>query len=137
MLGDNEYGMSCVRRLNGTIKLVRGNHDTDVRWKLYSELPNVELLGWAEVIKYNKYSFYLSHFPTMTSNLEKSACLRMHLIGLHGHTHQKKNFYSDIPYLFNVGLDSNNNTPILIDDAIKMMKLEFQKCIDMIGGVEI
>ena len=137
MLGDNEYGMSCVRRLNGTIKLVRGNHDTDVRWKLYSELPNVELLGWAEVIKYNKYSFYLSHSPTMTSNLEKSACLLMHLIGLHGHTHQKKNFYSDIPYLFNVGLDSNNNTPILIDDAIKMMKLEFQKCIDMIGGVEI
>ena len=132
MLGDNAYGIECVKRLNGHIKLIRGNHDTDARWKLYATLPNVELLGWAEVIKYNKYQFYLSHHPTLTSNLEKAPHLRMHLINLFGHTHQKKRFYEDMPYMFHVGMDSNNCTPVLLDDAIEMMKEETAKCLAML-----
>lgn len=132
MLGDNAYGIECVKQLNGHIKLIRGNHDTDARWKLYATLPNVELLGWAEVIKYNKYQFYLSHHPTLTSNLDKSPHLRMHLINLFGHTHQKKRFHEDMPYMFHVGMDSNNCTPVLLDDAIKMMKEETAKCLAML-----
>ena len=133
MLGDNLYGIECVKRLNGYIKLIRGNHDTDARWKLYEKLPNVELVGWADVIKYKKYNFYLSHHPTLTSNLEKAPHLRMHLINLYGHTHQMSKFYQDMPYMFHVGLDSNNNRPILLDDAIELMKEETKRCIEMLG----
>lgn len=133
MLGDNAYGIECVKRLNGTIKLIRGNHDTDARWKLYATLPNVECLDWAEVIKYKKYNFYLSHHPTMTSNLEKAPYLRMHLINLFGHTHQQNKFYMSMPFMFHVGLDSNNCTPVLLDDAIEMMKTEIQICLDLLG----
>ena len=133
MLGDNLYGIECVKRLNGHIKLIRGNHDTDARWKLYEKLPNVELVGWADVIKYKKYNFYLSHHPTLTSNLEKAPHLRMHLINLYGHTHQTSKFYQDMPYMFHVGLDSNNNRPILLDDAIELMKEETKRCIEMLG----
>ena len=133
MLGDNAHGIECVKRLNGHIKLIRGNHDTDARWKLYGTLPNVELIGWADVIKYKKYNFYLSHHPTMTSNLEKAPHLRMHLINLYGHTHQMGKFYQDMPYMFHVGLDSNNNRPILLDDAIELMKEETKRCIEMLG----
>jgi calcineurin-like phosphoesterase family protein len=132
MLGDNEYGLSCLRRLNGTIKIIRGNHDTDSRWKLYQTLPNVECLGWAEVIKYKKYQFYLSHHPTMTSNLDKAPYLKMHLINLFGHTHQQKTFYNDIPFMFHVGLDSNDNKPILLDDAIELMRQETLKCLEFL-----
>lgn len=137
MLGDAEYGMSCLRQLNGTIKIIRGNHDTDARWKLYATLPNVECIGWAEVIKYRKYQFYLSHHPTMTSNLEKAPYLRMHLINLFGHTHQQNKFYMSMPFMFHVGLDSNNCTPILLDDAIEMMKKETQICLNMLGEGQI
>ena len=133
MLGDNLYGIECVKRLNGHIKLIRGNHDTDARWKLYEKLPNVELVGWADVIKYKKYNFYLSHHPTLTSNLEKAPHLRMHLINLYGHTHQMGKFYQDMPYMFHVGLDSNNNKPILLDDAIELMKEETKRCIALLG----
>lgn len=133
MLGDNAHGIECVKRLNGHIKLIRGNHDTDARWKLYGTLPNVELIGWADVIKYKKYNFYLSHHPTLTSNLEKAPHLRMHLINLYGHTHQMGKFYQDMPYMFHVGLDSNNNRPILLDDAIELMKEETKRCIEMLG----
>ena len=135
MLGDNEYGMNCLRRLNGQIKIIRGNHDTDSRWSLYSTLPNVECLGWAEVIKYRKYHFYLSHHPTMTSNLEKAPYLRMHLINLFGHTHQKSKFYNDIPFMFHCGLDAHDCAPVLLDDAIEMMKEETKKCIEMLDIV--
>lgn len=135
MLGDNEYGMNCLRRLNGQIKIIRGNHDTDSRWSLYSTLPNVECLGWAEVIKYRKYHFYLSHHPTMTSNLEKAPYLRMHLINLFGHTHQKNKFYNDIPFMFHCGLDTHDCAPVLLDDAIEMMKEETKKCIEMLDIV--
>ena len=133
MLGDNAHGIECVKRLNGHIKLIRGNHDTDARWKLYGTLPNVELIGWADVIKYKKYNFYLSHHPTLTSNLEKAPHLRMHLINLYGHTHQMGKFYQDMPYMFHVGLDSNDNRPVLLDDAIELMKEETKRCIEMLG----
>lgn len=134
MLGDNAHGIECVKRLNGHIKLIRGNHDTDARWKLYATLPNVELIdGWAHVIKYKKYQFYLSHHPTLTSNLEKAPHLRMHLINLFGHTHQQTQFHNGIPFMFHVGLDSNGNKPVSIDDAIEAMKRETQICIDLLG----
>lgn len=132
MLGDNDYGMECLKRLKGQIKIIRGNHDTNTRWELYKTLPNVEVIGWAEVIKYNKYTFYLSHHPTMTSNLDADPHLRANLLNLYGHTHQKSKFYEDRPYMFHVGLDSNNNTPILLDTVIELMKAEVQKCLDML-----
>lgn len=132
MLGDNAYGIGCLEQLNGKIKIIPGNHDTPTRLSLYKLLDNVEVLGLAEMIKYKKYNFYLSHHPTLTSNLDKAPYLRMHLINLYGHTHQQKQFYNDIPFMFHVGMDSNNCTPVLLDDAIELMKKETQKCIDML-----
>lgn len=130
MLGDNEYGKSCVRRLNGHIKLVRGNHDTDRRWnEVYADLPNVELVGWSEVIHYRKYHFYLSHFPTLTGNLEKESLHQMTL-NLHGHTHSRDKFYEDRPYMYNVALDAHHNTPVLLDDIIEDMKEKVKECIE-------
>ena len=133
MLGDNEYGMNCLRRLNGNIKIIRGNHDTDTRWKLYATLPNVELLGWADVIKYKKYTFYLSHHSTDTANLDDTPHLRAHLLNLFGHTHQKSMFKDDKPFQFHVGLDSNGNKPVLLDDIIEKMKEKLQECIAFLG----
>lgn len=132
MLNDNAHGMECLRQLNGQIKIVPGNHDTDSRLKLYAQLENIEVMPMAISLKYQKYNFYLSHHPTLTSNLEKAPYLRMHLINLYGHTHQQGKFFQDMPFMFHVGMDSNNCTPVLLDDAIQMMKDETQKCIDML-----
>lgn len=145
MLGDNDYGMNCLRQLNGTIIIIPGNHDTPARIKLYKALPNVKVLDTgieelsiaaAAYFKYKKYNFYLSHHPTMTSNLEKAPYLKMHLINLFGHTHQKEKFYQGMPYMFHVGMDSNNCTPVLLDDAIEMMKTETQKCLEFLQAIQ-
>lgn len=140
MLGDNAHGMDCLRQLNGTIYIIPGNHDTSTRIKLYKTLENVHVFesntpgfeAAAATFKYKKYNFYLSHHPTMTSNLEKAPYLRMHLINLFGHTHQQNKFFQGMPFMFHVGMDSNNCTPVLLDDAIEMMKAETQICIDML-----
>ena len=140
MLGDNEYGMSCLRQLNGNIVIIPGNHDTKTRLALYETLPNVrvlksnvpDLVPAGVYFKYKKYMFYFSHHPTMTSNLEKDPYLRAHLINIFGHTHQKKRFYNDIPFMFHAGLDSNNCAPVLLDDAIVAMREEMKKCVDML-----
>ena len=130
MLGDNEYGKSCVERLNGTIRLIRGNHDSDRRWlEVYPTISNVELIGWADMIHYRKYHFYLSHFPTNTANIEAES-LHQCTLNLFGHTHSKDKFYEDRPYMYNVALDANNNTPVLLDDIIIQMKAKVQECIN-------
>lgn len=129
MLGDNEHGCQCVERLNGRLHLVRGNHDSDMRWDcVYPTIRNIyEFCGCAYLIHYKKYHFYLSHFPTLTGNLEKES-LRQCTLNLFGHTHQKDNFFQDLPYMYHVGLDSHHNTPVLLDDIIEEMKQKVEEC---------
>lgn len=133
LLGDNEHGMECLRQLPGHLHIVRGNHDTDTRWTLYSTLPNATLHGWADMLKYKKYNFYLSHYHTDVATLDENPRLHEHTLNLFGHSHQKSSFWHDIPYYFHVGLDSNDNRPISLDDIIQKMKEENQKCIELCG----
>lgn len=133
MLNDNTVGLECLSRLNGKIYILLGNHDTNSRIKLYNSLPNVEVLGYATVIKYGKYTFYLSHYPTLTSNLDDMAPLSQHVLNLFGHTHQTKNFHNDIPYMYHVGMDSHDCTPVSAEQVIADIKAEAQKCLDMLG----
>lgn len=129
MLGNNEWGKQCVARLNGHIHLIRGNHDTDKRWdEVYPTLRNVERIGWAYLIHYRKYHFYLSHFPTNTANIEAES-LHQCTLNLFGHTHSKEHFREDYPMYYNVALDANDNTPVLLDDIIDKMKAKVQECI--------
>lgn len=127
MLGDNEYGKSCVERLNGHIKLIRGNHDSDKRWnEVYPTIPNIELIGWADVINYQKYHFYLSHFPTLTDNYDDdNKGLRAKIISISGHTHKKEKFYNGDPLKYNVALDAHQNYPVLLDNIINDIKLSY------------
>ena len=37
------------------------------------------------------------------------------LINLHGHTHYQNKFYNDNPYMYNVGVDSQDGYPVSID----------------------
>ena len=97
MLNDNEKGIEYLRQLNGFKFFIRGNHDADNRTQLYQD-NGIPFIGDAHYMKYNGYHFYLSHYPTLTGNLEKESLKQMTL-NLFGHTHQKDKFYEDRPYL--------------------------------------
>ena len=130
MLGGNDgfaEGLARIGSLNGNLHLVRGNHDTDRRWWAYAELPNVVEMQNAIYLNYRKYHFYMSHFPTLTANLEKES-LKQCTCNLFGHTHQKSNFYQDIPFMYHVGLDSHDCKPILLDNVIAEMEAKVREC---------
>ena len=127
MLGDSVAGINYIKRMNGQLHIVRGNHDTDRRWELYKELPNVVEMQNAMYLKYRKHHFYLSHYPTLTGNLEKESLTQMTL-NLYGHTHQVSNFYMDMPYMYHVGVDSHDCKPVLLDDIIEEMRAKVEEC---------
>lgn len=119
MLGDKEYGLNCLKRLRGKIHIVVGNHDTTNKIDLYStKLNNVVEIKPIIILKYNKYKFYLSHYPTITSALNEEKSLKDCLINLYGHTHQTTKFYNEMLFMYNVGLDCHQNKPISIDEII-------------------
>lgn len=132
MLGDNEAGIAMLRELPGHKKIILGNHDTATRIELYKTIPNTEILGYATVIKYRKMSFYLSHYPTMTSNMEADANLHNHVTNIYGHTHQMTNFYNDMPFMYHVGVDSHDCEPIEIEKIIEDIKNKIKECYEQL-----
>ena len=136
MLGDNAHGIHCLSQLNGKLHILIGNHCTSTRQKLYHTLENmVEFCGCATTIKYKKKQLYLSHYPTITSNMEANP--HQAVFNLYGHTHQTTNFYNGQPFMYHVGVDSHNCYPVLLDDIITEIKNEINACITALGEKEI
>lgn len=131
MLKDNDHGIEYLKKLNGEKCFVIGNHDTAIRINLYidEQGANITCCGYADFINYKGYHFYLSHYPTLTGNLEKESLKQMTL-NLYGHTHQKTNFYEDKFYMFHVGVDSHNCYPISIDEIINQIEEKFKELKD-------
>lgn len=134
MLNDNEAGLDYLKQLNGHIHIIRGNHDTNTRNKLYGTVETVYDWGqWSDMVKLDGYTFYISHYPTMTSNLDNGAPIKQHVINLYGHTHQQDNFYKDIPFMYHVGLDSHDCYPVELTQIIADIKAKVKECVDMLG----
>jgi len=116
-----------IERLNGKIHIIAGNHDTDNRIVMYNTCTNVIDVKWADVLHYKKYHFYLSHYPSLTANLQKES-LKQCTCNLYGHTHQNENFFNDIPFMYHVGVDSQNCYPVLLDVIIEEMEQKVIEC---------
>ncbi len=132
MLGNNEYGLNCIKQLKGKLHIIRGNHDTDSRIALYSQLPQVVEICDAKYLRHGKFHFFLCHYPTMTGNLEKESLTQM-TCNLFGHTHQKSKFYNDVPYMYHVGIDGHDGWPVLINEVIADMKHKVEECKSFLG----
>ncbi len=130
MLGP-ENGIHYLERLAGHIHIIAGNHDTDKRIEMYKNCWNVEDIQWALRKKLGGYHFYMSHFPTITSNLEKET-LRQCTLNLFGHTHQKTNFYLEYPFMYHVGMDSHGCELVSLEQIIYDMEKKVKECKDLL-----
>ena len=113
-----------IQSLKGKIHLIRGNHDSDTRMQMYSECYNMVDVGkWADMIRYDKYNFYLSHYPSLTSNLDQDKPLKARVINLCGHTHTPDKFIDwDKGLIYHCEVDAHNNTPVVLDWIISDIK---------------
>jgi calcineurin-like phosphoesterase family protein len=128
ILGDPD-NIEYVKRLNGKLHIVLGNHDTAKREEIYRNLPSVVEVAEVGIrLKYKKHHFVLTHYPMMTGNLEKESLKQMSL-NLYGHTHQAGNFYNDMPFMYHVGVDSHDCYPVLLDDIIEEMYAKVRECV--------
>lgn len=136
VLGDLVMGgvenVELLKQLNGKIHIIYGNHDGPKKREAYAELENVVECGWANMIKYKKYNFYLSHYPTITDNEDIGEIVspKECVINLFGHTHQFDDFYdTNDGYnfrMYHVGVDSHDCFPVPIDEVIEEIKIVFQ-----------
>ena len=113
MLGDNDDGMKKLEQLNGNLYIVLGNHDTPTRVEKYKNYSKVKSVLYADVIKFKKWTFYLSHCPMIVSYEGDES----KLWSLHGHTHSKDKF-GEYYHCYNVALDAHDNYPIKLEDVI-------------------
>lgn len=125
-LGDLDEGMKLFHQLPGKIHLVWGNHDSNSRINEMSNSYNVvEVVGYAGIIKYKKYNFYISHYPTITANFDDcEKTIKRRILSLSGHTHSKNIFESCNSY--NVSVDAHNCFPVSIDKIIQDFKDKFK-----------
>lgn len=132
MLKDDVHGMECLNALPGRKHIILGNHDSKHRRsEYYPHIRGFVDMKWADMLEYNGYHFFLSHFPSMTGNLEKES-LKQVICSLSGHTHSKDKFYQDIPFLYNVALDAHNCYPIEIEEIIHDMWIKVKECKEML-----
>lgn len=120
VLGDFAMGQASevkdlVSRLNGTIKLIRGNHDTPAKLKIYKEL-GIEIKD-IDYISYKGRFFILCHFPIASEEFMQMVVNdNSEVINVYGHVHSnaKKGFYKGT---YHIGVDTNDLTPISIEQV--------------------
>ena len=107
-----------VESLKGEIHIILGNHDTITREQVYRECKNVVEVTIAKVLKYKGFTFYLSHYPILVSNIREQPryCLC-------GHTHTKNPLeHWSLGNIIHIELDAWNNTLVSIDSVINLIK---------------
>ena len=132
MSGDLAANKIFIEQLNGRIQVVYGNHCTANRQKMYLECKNVvELCGYSTMVKYKKYSFYISHFPSNTGNYDDDGRgLKGRIINLCGHIHTTNEFEDmDKGQLsYHVEMDAHDCYPTSAEEIIVTLKHYYGEC---------
>ena len=124
ILGDlcmsgNEYEWNRIYKcLNGHIKFVHGNHDTDKKILRYTEDYNMEDLGYGFIYRIaKKKKFLLTHYPTIVTNINEE---NKFFVNLCGHSHTQNKFIDmDKGAIYHVELDAHNCMPVSLEQIIR------------------
>lgn len=114
IMGSNEDAFSLLRSIKCHVSFIRGNHDSEKRCKFFNSL-DFDDLGYANMLYYKHRTFYLSHYPTIVNGVGSNR----NIYNLYGHTHQTDKFYSDDPFMYNVGVDAHECKPVSIEEIIQ------------------
>lgn len=131
MLGNNESGIQKLEKLNGHFYIILGNHDTSARQELYLMARNVDGIEFGQPIKYKKFRFFLSHYPTLCSNADDGENLREHVINLCGHSHTQDRFKDwGTNLIYHCELDAHDCAPVSLDQIIEDCRGRFYETLN-------
>ena len=114
-LGSTERLKSIYNQLNGSITLVRGNHD-------YS-LTKLMEIGFDSIVdsitlKYKGYILKMNHYPDFSNDNQEN------ILNIHGHTHSEHRFKDN---LINLSCNAWNYEPVRLDDLISIYRKNNKK----------
>ena len=110
---------SVLPRLNGTIIWVRGNHDQSNRMRLIQEKyqDKVFIAGSQFYLRYRQWFFVFCHLPLSNEELlEQFEADNREIVWVHGHVHDKWDFYEPYKKSFNVCVDKTDYHPVNIGE---------------------
>ena len=123
VLGDCSLGTSIeenieyIKSMNGKKYLAIGNHDTDAKIKAYKEANLFEDIQFAYRIRFKKYEYLMTHYPTLVSNGEGPKPIW----NIHGHDHNFTIFH-DYGHNYDVCMEAHNCYPISLDQIHQEIK---------------
>ncbi len=130
-LGDFGFGSSrflanIMRRLQGQIYFIRGNHDKSIKNEVL-ELPNFHDSGIYHTItvktpKCNKQLIVMCHYPFAIWN-------HKHFGAIHIHGHCHGNLKDTVINRLDVGVDCHNFKPISLDEIINILEKRDKKSV--------
>lgn len=123
-LSNNQDAIKYIKKLNGTIKWIRGNHcSTNRVLEIQDNCNNIHIIGdmntsYSTIIKHGKLTCYLSHYPVLTANYDDKH-FNQHVINFHGHIHSRTPWINlRNPFMYDVGMDAHDCYPVHIETAI-------------------
>lgn len=117
-LGTNiEENIEYIKSMNGKKYLAIGNHDTDAKIKAYKEANLFEDIQFAYRIRFKKYEYLMTHYPTLVSNGEDPKPIW----NIHGHDHDFTIFH-DYGHNYDVCMEAHNCYPVLLDQIHQEIK---------------
>ena len=146
VLGDFIMGAAdgvqpILSRLNGTIYLINGNHDTDNKIEQYRHYPEKVVSIEDYMILYYKGKFIvMNHYPVIGDSVKNN---HLKSDGWKNATEFFGQNYDDCIYLYghvhgnaprdmtshsrHIGVDTNNLAPVLLDDIIEEFNNLYRK----------
>lgn len=118
MLNDNETALGFISQMNGYKHWIWGNHDSPTRRELLAKIPNSKIEGLACVERINGFIFYMSHYPTLTTNYDDDKPLKSRVLNLAGHTHSTEMWDKNSPWTYNVAVDAHDCYPVAVEEII-------------------
>lgn len=117
MLNDLEKATEYLKKIKcKNIYAILGNHDSDERRKIYEKLGIK--CSYAEVVKYGKYTFILTHWPMRVGNFDDKK-KKPKFYNLCGHTHTSNKWTDFISMrAYHVELNAQNNLPVSVEKVI-------------------
>ena len=146
VLGDFIMGAAggvqpILNRLNGTIYLIKGNHDTDNKIEQYRHYPEkVVSIEDYNILYYKGKFIVMNHYPVQGDSVKdnhlksdgwKSATEFFgqnydDCIYLYGHVHGNAP-HNMTSHSRHIGVDTNNLAPVLLDDIIEEFNNLYRK----------
>jgi|SRR5579859_2838051 len=114
---DLSKARSIMHRLNGTKRLVLGNHDKIIRREPTLQALFDKILPDLHEETINGVRFIMCHYPLLTWNKAHYGS-----INLHGHQHNKQAITAIDRRRYDVGVDANGYMPVKLENIVAQLE---------------